>query len=180
MENNTANEENFEKTQNNEIKKFHVFLDTGLQKFFVPFYLDGVVTRIEDYPKSLKDAINEVERFSKVIPEETMTKIKEIFANNQNMGYQITKDCSWWRSRYGKKTWTLKNGQEIKICGLWILVETNTSGQDKNTAPQKYDRGYIYKKDGFNQKELDDIHSKAQKQIFNKPGISHYIPLRDQ
>lgn len=180
MENNTANEENFEKTQNNEIKKFHVFLDTGLQKFFVPFYLDGVVTRIEDYPKSLKDAINEVERFSKVIPEETMTKIKEIFANNQNMGYQIAKDCSWLRCRYGKKTWTLKNGQEIKICGLWILVETNTSGQDQNTAPEKYDRGYFYKKDGFNQKELDDILENAQKQIFNKPGISHYIPLRDQ
>lgn len=167
----------------NTIKKtvnINVFLDTGLQKIFIPLYHDGgvVLNNIIDKPDSLIEAIETINDYGSVIPSETIDKIKDCFIQNSNLGWREL--YPYLRCRFGNKVWHLKNGQEVVIYGLWIMVETNTSGQDANAGIVKYDRGYFYKKDGFTEAEKLEIIDLAKGNKGKKSGDSKYIDLKER
>ncbi len=172
-----------------ETKKIIVFLDSGLQKAFVPLrksenYIDppkGV-----DVPPSFAEAVAETERYwgtdiqdtNSLIPVEAKETLDRIFkADSKN---KVVSSFPYLKIRFGQKIWHLKNGQERALDGIWFLVETNTSGQDANKGRIKYDRGCFYQSNGLSDAEKEGAINAYKQQISSSiGGTSHYIELKE-
>ncbi len=144
-------------------KEISVFLDTGLQKKFVPLF-DPNDTLPRNAPEDLEKAVDEVkDLWENYIPQEwaqdLQIELQSAFADKREVR---VKDSTFVRARLGDKTWHLRNGNSYTLIGLWFLVETNTSREDANKSPaQGHDRGYFYRKDNLNDPEKEAVLARA-------------------
>jgi len=162
---------------------FGIFLDSGLQTKFFPLYKpEGTDVRPDD-PQAFRDAAARADRNFGVIPKVTQDNLKALFDNPL---YPESKDTMWGRYRFGKKTWTLPNGNQKFIYGIWISIETNTSDGEGNSSQggKRYDRGTFYQRLALSEEEkqaiIDDY--KSGKYIGGRKtvgGDAHYIDKCD-
>lgn len=139
------------------IEPINVFLDSGLQKTFIPLRKPANILRDPpDATKSLVDAMAKIESIDEMLPD----KVKELL--DETVFSQATKS-SWkdvkpyLRYRFGSKSWYLKSSGPCELNGIWVLIETNTSAQDSNQGAQKFDRGTFYSSRQINETEREEI-----------------------
>ena len=162
-------------------KSIRVFLDSGLQRAFVPlrkppqgFNAPALEYEREDGrggtmrvkpPTDLMEAIDEIEFYESesVIPSEGLARLDGIFdeATAAKRLPEIKSDYPWLRMRYGRKEWKLPDGNVSTLCGIWFFIETNTADGSRNGGVVGvYDRGLFYQKnalsDGDKQRALED------------------------
>lgn len=139
-----TNNENTEKLE----VPVRVFLDSGMQKTFIPLCtpMEFTLGRGAKAPKSLLDALEKVEgyRESGALPESSVETICKESEGNKCPYSELMPSVRW---RYGAREWKMPNGSRQKLYGIWLLVETNTSGADRNSGGlPRYDRGYFYRR----------------------------------
>ena len=158
--------------------RISVFLDSGLQKTFVPLRKPETENIPKIIPDSLRDALEEIASYEEIIPEATKVLLDTMFAGGAKRDWSSF--APFLRARFGKKTWHLKNGLEISLNGIWFMIETNTSGQDANKHPTKFDRGYFYQSNSFSEEEKKSFED-AYKMHRALPGgkSSPYINLQE-
>lgn len=163
-------------------KRIIVFLDTGLQKVFVPLRKSPNFTELPKnckVPESLKEALKEIEPYDVEFSETTKDRLDEIFKDEKNWDFESK--ISFLKARFGRKTWHLDGGINEDLEGIWFMVETNTSAQDANKSV-RYDRGYFYQSNGLNETEKDDFKADYMNHIASKGGKEPcpYIHLHEQ
>ena len=164
-----------------------IFLDTGLQKQFVPLRVPQTFTNIPpNAPDSLKDAVNSINAFQSGLSENEKEEfnqcLNEIFEDNKKPAVQSIDKFPFIKIRFGYKTWNLKNGSNVTLEGIWFLIETNTSSQDcnRNYPNVEYDRGYYYETTGLTETEKNDIvNAYKNHENYRKGYTSPYINLRE-
>ena len=165
-------------------RRFSIFLDSGRQKYFVPLQKPENFTDPTSFPfalpQSLTKALNEIQEIEDnlCIPEDTRLELESIFHGGieKNPWQEIR---SFIRVRFGKKTWHFKDGLETTLNGLWIAFETNTSGQDENTGPEQYDRGYFYQTGVLTGDDISMFLKQTENQDALTRGESQYISKAD-
>ena len=178
------------------LKRLNIFLDTGLQRIFVPLSFENYTSEDEtlvqknkdgqkDYsklPQSMLTAVTEIEALWDKIPEEEReecTKNLKYFFDTFKGKIISPENCPYLKYSYGDKTWLMPNGMPTKLLGIWFLIETNTCDADENTQDKRYDRGTFFKKiDSFSDTFKEDIlkeYVEENRKI--RRGISPYISL---
>ncbi len=162
------------------VKKIIVFLDSGLQKTFVPLrkpvnFMD--LPKNVKAPASLNEALAEIALYDDLIPAETRRLLDEMFNGGSKRDWDSF--APYLKARFGQKTWHLKNGLEISLNGIWFMIETNTSGQNGNKLPRRFDRGYFYQSNCFSESEKQMFIEARKRNLPVSGGISHYIPLQE-
>ena len=163
-----------------------VFLDTGLQKQFVPLRVPQNIPNIlRNAPASLLNAINSINEFQNGLNQNEKqvldNSLNAIFDNNQKPNVQCINGFPYIKTRFGTKTWNLKNGTHYTLEGIWFLIETNTSAQDENmNLPHvEYDRGYHYETTGLTDAEKEAIiEAHKNHRAFSKGNYCPYIDIR--
>lgn len=137
-------------------KRIVVFPDTGLQKQFIPLVKPETFIMPADAPASLRNAVAEIEEFSKEIPPQTVSKMVEDSKSDVGPYRDL---CSFVRWRLGTKVWKLQNGTYLTLAGIWLLVETNTASDDGNRhgGTPHYDRGYVIDRSDLNREQKDEM-----------------------
>lgn len=145
-----------------------VFLDTGLQRFFVPLQKSENFNKpmvSQRPPQDLADAIDEIETVESgdFFPETTRQKLDLLFETSRKTGRPIDLGClhPWLRFRLGEKSWTLADGNVCTLRGIWLFVETNTADGCATGGPAGvYDRGIFYQRNALSaddkRKALED------------------------
>ncbi len=167
-----------------------VFLDSGLQTFFVPLIKpDNFPGKLPPgTPDSLVEACEKIDQFE--VPEATRQDLLKREADMESDGpggrksffsYSKIAEPYYIRYRLGRKVWTLPNGSHFYLLGLWLLVETNTSAQDGNAhGVVAFDRGYVYQKDiPLTDEEQKAFEEEARKGLPYHTAKSPYIPCPD-
>lgn len=158
-------------------KRIIVFLDTGLQKVFVPLRKSPNFTELPNskVPESLKEALKEIEPY-KEFSETTKDELDEIFKDEKNWEIKLAEDTTFWKARFGRKTWHLEGGINEELEGIWFMIETNTSAQDANKSV-RYDRGCFYQTNGLSEKDKKNSIDAYEMHIAPKGGKEPYIHL---
>ena len=140
-------------------KPVRVFLDTGLQRSFVPlrkpknFSPPGDAQRP---PESLRQAIQEIENWESVIPDNAKKMLDTVYNTTSSDGrpFKLEEMYKWLRFRFGEKSWTLADGNSCTLCGIWLFIETNTAdGGAKGGQSGVYDRGIFYQRNALSADE---------------------------
>lgn len=137
------------------LKRILVFLDTGLQKVFVPLRKSPNFTELPKnckVPESLKEALEEIAPYDVEFPVTTKDRLDEIFKNEKLWEIKLSDDTKFWKARFGRKTWHLEGGINEDLEGIWFMIETNTSAQDANKSV-RYDRGCFYQSNGLSESD---------------------------
>lgn len=129
-----------------------VFLDTGLQRFFVPLRRSenfNDPTDAQRPPKDLLEAIREVDAWESddILPKATCEKLDLVYRTSREKGLPIELGVlyPWLRFRFGEKSWTLADGNVCTLRGIWLFVETNTADGGAQGGPAGvYDRGIFH------------------------------------
>ena len=159
--------------------RIKVFLDSGLQKTFIPLRKPTNYTDLPknvQIPESLQKALDEIENYDAIIPENTKNILDQMFNGAAKRDWKCF--VPYLRARFGQKIWHLKNGLEVRLNGIWFMIETNTSAQDANQHQTKYDRGYFYQSNGLSEDEKNKIIDAKKNNLSYSGGESHYIPLK--
>lgn len=159
--------------------RIKVFLDSGLQKTFIPLRKPTNYTDLPknvQIPESLQKALDEIDSYDTIIPDNTKNTLDQMFNGAAKRDWKCF--VPYLRARFGQKIWHLKNGLEVRLNGIWFMIETNTSAQDANQHQTKYDRGYFYQSNGLSEDEKAKIIDAKKKNISYSGGESHYIPLQ--
>lgn len=138
------------------VVRIPVFLDSGMQKTFIPLSApDSALPR--DAPPSLRAAVEKVESFQEAgaIPEATRDLVDQAAESDRDPYKALMPSVRW---RFGRRTWTMPNGMKRHVNGIWLLVETNTSGADRNEdGLTRYDRGYFYRRRDLTPDEIRNV-----------------------
>ena len=136
-------------------KSIRVFLDTGLQRSFVPLCKSenfAVPTEAQRPSADLLEAIREIEEWESVIPENAKGMLDKVYNTTSNDGcpFKLTEMYKWLRFRLGEKCWTLADGNVCTLRGIWLFIETNTAdGEAKGGASGVYDRGLFHQRNAL-------------------------------
>ena len=128
------------------IETIPVFLDTGMQKWFIPLQKpqNAPDPRDTSLPKGYRDDCNKIEEIVPHLPEPTRELLKSLFSHDESNA--VVELTPYITARFGRKEWHCGNG--VRLNGLWLTIETNTSSQDGTNQSQAYDRGIFYQTDG--------------------------------
>ena len=171
-----SNVENFDGSV--ETRYLRVFLDTGLQKRFVPLLKKDSedVPEGEGVPKSLTEAVKEAEENFNRLSEAARQVLADSEKCEQLKAWrELSKEARHIRYRVGDKTWKVSGGQKFTLCGLWFMIETNTSGHDGNAGAPRYDRGAHYQTHALNKTEKDAAEEAFKKGTAAPRGEQFYI-----
>ena len=138
-------------------KTIRIFLDTGLQRHFVPLRKPGLFNAPTDAqrpPEDLLEAIREVEEWENdnVLPQATRDKLDLVFKTSRESGclIEVGQLYPWLRFRFGEKNWTLADGNVCTLLGIWLFVETNTAdGEARGGVAGIYDRGLFHQRNAL-------------------------------
>ncbi|MBQ6474007.1 MAG: virulence factor SrfB [Victivallales bacterium] len=136
-----------------------VFLDTGLQREFVPLR-DPTENPPRNAPKSLLEEIQTLkELWTKPELAEVKEQVGEIIDKaSSGAPVKLMVREKFIQARLGEKVWHLRNGNSYTLQGIWFLIETNTSAQNGNApVAHRHDRGYFYRKDALNEEEKEHL-----------------------
>lgn len=165
------------------IQKIRVFLDTGLQRHFIPLLAEDMEANDRKIcPPQLLATIQDLEdwKANGVIPADTLEALAELSATTK----LATKDCPppvgtlkpWLRYRLGHKVWTLSNGKLISLFGIWLFIETNTAdGKAKGGISASFDRGVFYQRNGLTAQEKAEALEAFRQQRSLQRGDSPYV-----
>ena len=168
---------------------FVIFLDSGLQKKFYPLYKSmNFPTLGKNPPKSLVEALGMVESSTASATDEEKSFLFDLFETPlEGLGddkkslfsYQTSIQEKCVRYRFGRRHWSLPNGIQVDLHGIWVQIETNTSGQNANDGPVCFDRGYFYQKNALTEKEKEEFSADKNENRASRGGETHYVPMHE-
>ncbi len=164
-----------------------IFLDTGLQRRFVPLRKPEIFNAPTDAqrpPEDLLNAISKVENWENegVIPQATCKKLDLVFKTSRENGcvIELGNLYPWLRFRFGEKSWTLADGNVCTLFGIWLFIETNTAdGEGRRGAAGVYDRGLFHQRNALS---FDDKKVALEAHAVGKPlhrGESPFVDYAD-
>lgn len=161
------------------IETIPVFLDTGMQKWFIPLQKpqNAPDPRDTSLPKGYRDDCNKIEEIVPHLPEPTRELLKSLFSHDESNA--VVELTPYIKARFGRKEWHCGNG--VRLNGLWLTIETNTSSQDGTNQSQAYDRGIFYQTDGLREEEKAQLNEQYRQNPdipLKLPGKNCYIQLR--
>lgn len=145
-------------------ESIRVFLDTGLQRHFVPLRKPEIFNAPTDAqcpPESLLTAISKVEKWENdsILPQATCEKLDSLFKISRERGCGLTELGNlypWLRFRFGEKSWTLADGNICTLCGVWLFIETNTAeGEGRRGSSGVYDRGLFHQRNALSSEDKE-------------------------
>ena len=161
---------------------FVIFLDSGLQTKFFPLHKPEDILIQEDDPEDFRKAARRADRNFGLLSEECKAALMELFLHPDTDEEQVK---PWSTFRFGAKTWTLPNGNQKKLHGIWISIETNScDGKGNSSGGTKYDRGTFYQRLALSEEEKREILEKYKSQQYmggqkTMGGVVHYLAKND-
>jgi len=166
-------------------KPIRVFLDTGLQRFFIPLRKSEnftVPTEAQRPPQDLIDAIREVEKWESddILPKLTRDKLDLVYRTSRETGRPIELGnlYPWLRFRFGKKSWMLADGNVCTLRGIWLFVETNTAdGKAQGGPAGVFDRGLFHQRNALSADDKKQALEDAAAGKSLRRGFSPFVPF---
>ena len=170
-------------------KQIPVFLDTGLQRYFVPLRKPenfAMPNEAQRPPKDLMEAIREVEAWESgddpIIPKETQKMLDVVYrtTNEDGVPFKLEELHKWLRFRFGEKSWTLSDGNTCTLRGIWLFIETNTAdGEGRGGAPGVYDRGIFHQRNALSAEDKQQALESASHGRSLHRGESPFVEYSD-